>query len=85
MLASTLTRGASQVDRSTLGTTDLVGLKIPLSVMIAVMSAAGVMSNAGFHTFIPTGAVRVPCHEATSLASRCSMGIARRWAWQDRG
>src|ERR687898_1565700 len=51
------------------------GLNTPLSVMMPVISLAGVMSKAGFHTPTPGGAVRIPCQVATSSDSRCSIGI----------
>ncbi len=49
----------------------------PRSVMIAVTSAAGVTSNAGFQTRAPAGAARAPRQPATSSLPRCSIGMWR--------
>jgi hypothetical protein len=43
---------------------------------MAVMSAAGVTSNAGLYTPASGGAVNTPNPRRTSSASRCSISIA---------
>ena len=50
----------------------------PRSVMIAVISACGVTSKAGFMTFTPLGAICLSRRWVTSRAGRSSIGIPRR-------
>src|SRR4051794_26628658 len=47
----------------------------PRSVMIALISRAGVTSNAGCRTPIPSGAIETPFIDVTSAALRSSIGI----------
>jgi len=52
------------------------GLKIPFSVMMPVISLAGVTSKAGFTTSTPSGAIAsLPRTCVTSRGLRCSIGI----------
>src|SRR5207247_2417641 len=62
--------GGERVDR------EPVDLPPPRSVMIAVMSAAGVTSNAGLNTDDAAGAVCWAPTPRTSAGSRSSIGIA---------
>src|SRR5262249_48629934 len=50
--------------------------RTPRSVMMAVMSAAGVTSKARCRTATPTGGTRVPPICVTSAALRSSIGMA---------
>ena len=52
-------------------------MKTPRSVMMPVISAAGVTSKAGFNTSTPDGAMgSPPCTLVTSVGLRCSMGMS---------
>ena len=51
-------------------------LRTPSSVMIPVMSSAGVTSKAGLRTSVPGGAMRTPRNSRTSSGLRSSMTIA---------
>src|SRR5688572_14778270 len=53
------------------------GLKMPRSVIMAVIYSAGVTSNAGLKTMTPLGAIIGPLKiEVTSCGRRCSIGIS---------
>ena len=51
------------------------GWIIPFSQIIAVMSSAGVTSNAGFQAEASSGAIRRPMGQRTSSGERSSIGI----------